>query len=53
MEWATNYVQEKKNGKKRMNWSVCFEEGQKLGYFKAFSNATSLKSTFNAKKNRK
>lgn len=35
----------------RMNWSACWEEGKKAGFFSEFSNGHSLKATYHKVKN--
>ncbi|KAI9246042.1 hypothetical protein EDC94DRAFT_529849, partial [Helicostylum pulchrum] len=50
MEWAKKFIEEYKAENKRMNWQICFAKGQEAGFFKNYTNAQSLKSTYNGLK---
>lgn len=50
MEWAKKFIEEYKAENKRMNWQICFAKGQEAGFFKNYTNAQSLKNTYNGLK---
>lgn len=38
MEWASDFIEERKAAKRRMNWQICFDKGREAGYFKTCAN---------------
>ncbi|KAF1800296.1 hypothetical protein V8B55DRAFT_1163071 [Mucor lusitanicus] len=50
MGYAKQYYNDYMKDHNRIKWTDCYNDGLKLGFFKSYKNATSLKNTYNAQK---